>query len=203
MEELKICRECGESKNCNDFPIDTRNRDGRRGICRNCDNEKQKNRRSLFTETKKINESCFSRPRKKSQELLKINSDFIKLIDMAETSNILIMRNVIQMTLNNLLQKAQEMNTEYNDIMEELENAPENTFSLTKEDINIAYKSLSKENFMIILQSKLQLWLALNKQKICDVKIQYKNNEYIVCLPDDVLLKKEEIHNFLHDNVLI
>jgi hypothetical protein len=208
MEEYKICRECGEDKSFDNFPTDSRTKDGRRGICRECDNSRRRGKKiekqveiiqilpKIEAKNTKFNEIC--------EELSEINKKFMEISNGINSPiyGSVNMTIHIRATKMEYLNKASELEEEYQNIL----HPPKNEWDIDKTDLNIPFDTMNSGQFIAIVASKLQMFIVQTKKVVSDIDICYNSGIYtfrIIDCSQSIKLKNEEINIFLHNNNLV
>jgi hypothetical protein len=201
MDEIKICRECGEEKSLNDFPNDSRNKDGRRNICRDCDNEKRRNKKTphkVDIIAKKIPKSHSLRPiLLEMSEIIEKYATIQKSLDNPVLSDIDMTQKIILLSAE-MTEKMSQFKEEYNNIIY----PPKDEFCIHKSDFVAPYSTTSSGDLILMIQSKLQLFIILNKSMHSNVSVSLNSGVYSIKI-DNIKLKNEEITNFLVSNRLV
>jgi hypothetical protein len=201
MEE-KICYDCGEKKSLQDFVADRTKADGYRGNCKICYNQKRKKtfEKEIIEKSASAEESSLVKYKKAVEDFGKIYLNLVKSTEMIQSEFFNSEANLkkIESQCIAQLEEIKKACYEYN----HPEELPRNKFSILHRYIHEDFQSQNIEVFISVLKSKLQFWLVSEKRKICEPEIQYKGEEYIVYLPEEIKLKNEEIATFLRNNNL-
>jgi hypothetical protein len=181
MEELtKICNCCGEEKSILDFPIHSATKDGRRGDCKLCYNERVRSTRSRKIANKK--------PQKEPSKLELLEKDFLKIKATIGTK---------EFNQDNIF----EFSSKLAEVHKELRYPPTNSFIVRQYDFPDAIQKESYENQANYIKSYLSLFLVSKLSKIHEdfsiVKSKKYQRDHSIQVILNTNLTRENIEDFI------
>jgi len=206
MEEqaAKECSSCGEEKFLDEFGFDNRAKDGYRGVCKTCYNQ-----RRCIKKPNKIQEKTTKIPSKpmRSASLKPIYSEirailekYSYIIDALDNPVFTDMDMTIHMQAIKIeyLSKVSELEKEYQNVL----HPPKDKFNIDSADLLPSVSIIDSDNLIPIMQSKLQFFIMTTKGIHSDISIIYNLGTYEFHT-ESVKLKNEEITNFFVSSNLV
>jgi hypothetical protein len=191
MESIKVCRNCGESKYLECYPVDKRNRDGRGGTCCDCHNSKRRVQKSP-EKIKRKGETLLHNYSKLSTTM----SGFLNIINALDQPEFADddMTSKIKRISDQLFIQCKEFADEYQNIL----HPPKSEFILDASELLVPFDTMNPNAFIAILQSQLQIFVVLQKNDTdVSVSITHNGGVYTITLPQKIKLSNNEFTDFM------